>query len=48
MPSDYGFAIDFEFSDSDNKVQEIVIKIPEENLYFKMSHSDRLLENRGH
>ena len=35
MPSSNGFDIDFEFLDSVNKAEEIVIEISEENFYFK-------------
>ena len=35
MPSSKGFDIDFEFLDSVNKAEEIVIEISEENFYFK-------------
>ena len=33
--SENGFDIDFELSDSENKAEEIVIEISEENFYFK-------------
>ena len=35
MPNANGFDIDFEFLDSVNKAEEIVIEISEENFYFK-------------